>query len=326
MGEVKSHTHRPDSTSPIVRAAGEAWIKRGQADGLERSTLDQRRQHLDLHIVPLLGEGTKLSKIDVEAFRDVLLTTRSRAMAKKVMTSLKAILRQAKMAHLATDTAGIKAGGRHRKRLEVGVDIPQVPEVKALLDAADTKSRALVCLAAFGGLRASEIRGLAWSRLNLDKAQVEVAERADKWGLLGSPKSEAAKRTITLNATTVQALRAWKLAQPPLAVEGPDGSKIKRPRALVFGTATDKPDLLGNLQRRVLAPLQVKAGATSRYSFHGLRHFAISSWLKTCNGDFKAVQIRAGHATLALTLDTYGHLLDVNDAAQIAAAENLVLG
>jgi integrase len=57
-----------------------------------------------------------------------------------------------------------------------------------------------------------------------------------------------------------------------------------------------------------------------------LRHFAISSWLKTCNGDFKAVQTRAGHATLALTLDTYGHLLDGNNGDQIAAAEKLVFG
>jgi integrase len=59
---------------------------------------------------------------------------------------------------------------------------------------------------------------------------------------------------------------------------------------------------------------------------HALRHFAISSWLRTCNGDFKAVQTRAGHATLVLTLDTYGHLLSTNDRDQIDAAEKLVLG
>ena len=39
-----------------------------------------------------------------------------------------------------------------------------------------------------------------------------------------------------------------------------------------------------------------------------------------------AVQIRAGHARLALTLDTYGHLLDAQDGDRLAAAEKLVLG
>src|SRR5688572_5354030 len=60
LHEVKQGTHRPDSTAPTVRAAAAAWIRRGEADGKERSTLTQRRQHVELHIVPLLGADTKL--------------------------------------------------------------------------------------------------------------------------------------------------------------------------------------------------------------------------------------------------------------------------
>jgi hypothetical protein len=51
-----------------------------------------------------------------------------------------------------------------------------------------------------------------------------------------------------------------------------------------------------------------------------------SDRLRTCGGDFKAMHKRAGHATLALTLDLYGHLLSTKDRDQIAAAEKLVLG
>jgi hypothetical protein len=95
--EVKQRTHRPESTAPTVADACEAWIRRGEVGGKERSTIRQRRQHVDLHIVPLLGGQTKLSRIDVEAFRDDLLGSRARPMAKKVMTSLRMILKQAKM-------------------------------------------------------------------------------------------------------------------------------------------------------------------------------------------------------------------------------------
>jgi integrase len=199
LGEVKNRTHRPDSLAPTVRAAGEAWIKRGQADGLERSTLDQRRQHLDLHIAPLLGDSTKLSKIDVEAFRDVLLTTRSRAMAKKVMTSFKAILRQAKMGHLAADVDRIATGGRHAKPLKVGEDIPTPAEVNALLHAAEGMMVPLLAVLVFCGLRTSEARALRWQDVDLPGRLLHVRQRADKWGTIGEPKSGTSRREVPLS-------------------------------------------------------------------------------------------------------------------------------
>jgi integrase len=350
--EIKQGTHVPDSTAAALREAADAWIKRGEAEGLEASTLRQRRLHV-AHILALLDGDTKLSRYSVaklEAFRDELLLRQSRAMARKIIVSLRAIFKQAKAAHLANAELTVKVGGRHQRKLKVGVDIPLPGEVKAVIEATadDPKARSLACLAGFAGLRASELRGLAWPNVKLDQHKVTIEERADELGALGSPKSDASKRTIGLNATTVQALKAWKLAQPPIVSKGEDGQEIRRPRTLVFGTATDRPDGLANIRRRLLGPAMVKAGVALRAldskgkpvkdkdgnpvmrpkytGLHCLRHFAISSWLKTCGGDFKAVQARAGHATLALTLDTYGHLLDVNDGDQIAAAERLVLG
>ena len=182
LHEVKQNTHRPDSAAPTVGAAAEAWITRGEADGRERSTLVQRRQHVDLHIVPLLGAGTKLSRIDAGAFRDELLRTRSRALAAKVMTSLRAILKQAKMGHVAVDAEAIRTGGRHKKRLEVGRDIPTPAEVNALLKASSGYMRALLAVAVFCGLRMSEVRALRWQDVSFDERLLHVRQRADKWG------------------------------------------------------------------------------------------------------------------------------------------------
>jgi integrase len=115
---------------------------------------------------------------------------------------------------------------------------------------------------------------------------------------------------VPLGDIAARALKEWRLAQPP-------------GRSLVFGTGSDKPDLLGNLQRRLMTPLTVKAGVP-QYSRHALRHCAISAWLAS-GIDPKTVQHWAGHSTL--TLDTYGHMIPrPDDHQRIAAAERALVG
>ena len=57
-----------------MKEAGEAWIKAADAEGLERTTVDQYRQHIDLHIAPFIGRF-KLANLNasvVTAFKDTL--------------------------------------------------------------------------------------------------------------------------------------------------------------------------------------------------------------------------------------------------------------
>src|SRR4051812_40037873 len=85
--EVRDGTHVADSDTITLATAGELWIKSGEAAGLERTTLDQRRQHLNLHIAPLVGE-TRLNRATVpwvREFQDQLRHAgRSAAMIKRV--------------------------------------------------------------------------------------------------------------------------------------------------------------------------------------------------------------------------------------------------
>jgi integrase len=258
-------------------------------------------------------------------------------MARKVLASFKSVLKDAKRRGLIVQNVAAEtklgAGKRHRRKLEVGSDVPTPAEVKTLIDAGNAKAKAAICVAALAGLRASELRGLRWSDLDLGKQpSVTIAQRADAKARIGSPKSESSRRTVPLGETTVQALKAWKLAQPPK-------------RALIFGTSSDRPDMLNNLTRRLLAALQVRAGVAlqkvddadnilvdlqgkplmvPKYGWHALRHYAISAWL-AAGIDLKTVQRWAGHATLTLTLDTYGHMIPrQDDNARIAAAERLL--
>jgi integrase len=318
-GRVAAGTFTSDSASKTLGVAIDLWLDRAQAEQLEAGTLQQYRQ-LAAHVRALMSDNPKLARITqarVEQFRDDALKAHSRAMARKVLGALKSVLKDAKRRGLvaqnvATETV-IGANGRHRKRLEVGVDVPTPAEVRTLLEAADPKGRAMVALAALAGLRASELRALRWSDVQLGAhPTVTVAQRADRWAAVGSPKSATSRRTVPLGETAAKALKEWRLAQP-------------HGRALVFGTASDKPDMLGNLQRRLLTPLCV-AARVPRYSWHALRHYAVSAWLAS-RIDPKTVQHWAGHSTLMLTLDTYGHMIPrPDDHQRIAVAEMALLG
>ena len=85
--------------------------------------------------------------------------------------------------------------------------------------------------------------------------------------------------------------------------------------------------------RRILHPVQVAAkvvtkdGKPKYPGLHSLRHF-YASWLINRKQDgglelpLKEVQARLGHATLAMTADTYGHLFPrVDHTAEMAEAE-----
>src|SRR5215470_3790683 len=67
--DVHRGTHTPDSESITVAEAGRNWIKTGEANDLERSTLDEYQRHLDMHINPYLG-NVKLSKLTVPMVKE----------------------------------------------------------------------------------------------------------------------------------------------------------------------------------------------------------------------------------------------------------------
>src|SRR5262249_37183650 len=54
--DVRRGTHTAPSKSITVSAAGTDWLTYVEAEGRERTTLDQYRQHVRLHIEPALGK------------------------------------------------------------------------------------------------------------------------------------------------------------------------------------------------------------------------------------------------------------------------------
>src|SRR5436190_14979423 len=82
--ELSQGTHTADGASITVADAGELWLSRCRANQRERTTVKQYREHVRLHIVPVIGAErlSRLSTPRIEAFADKLLETRSRALTR----------------------------------------------------------------------------------------------------------------------------------------------------------------------------------------------------------------------------------------------------
>jgi hypothetical protein len=96
--DVVKGIHTPQSKSLTVAEAAEDWISFVQLEGRERSTVAQYRQHVRHHINRLLGHEklAKLTMPRINTFRDDLLADLSCVQAKKILSSLKALLKDAK--------------------------------------------------------------------------------------------------------------------------------------------------------------------------------------------------------------------------------------
>jgi integrase len=322
--DIRAGTHTPVSKSITVAKAAEDWIKSVETDKREASTIAQYRQHAR-HITERIG-GRKLANLTtpgLNALRDELLESMSRAMARKVLSSLKSLLRDAqRRGNVAQNVAlavKIKANPRDKRKLEIGVDIPSRDEIKAILAVAG-KSRPLLLTAIFAGLRSSELRGLRWSDVDLKAAVLHVRQRADRYGAIGNPKSKAGHRAIPLAPQVVQALREWKL-------------QCSKGTGLVFPAASgDDVALHNNTVRAFTAAVRAagvvgKDGKPKYSGLHALRHF-YASWCinpRERGGlglPAKVVQQLLGHSSIVMTMDTYGHLFPADDDVRTRLAES----
>ena len=214
---------------------------------------------------------------------------------------------------------------RQQRRLKAGVDIPTPDEIRAILARLAGPARPLLLTAIFTGLRASELRGLRWADLDLKRGELHVQQRADRFGVIGRPKSAAGERTIPLLPMVANALREGKLKTPKTAQD------------LVFPNGRGRVLHLLSLVSRMWKPAQVAAGVVdsegrAKYpGLHALRHF-YASWCINRRADgglelpLKLVQTRLGHASIQMTADRYGHLFPRgDDAAEMAEAEKAFL-
>jgi integrase len=327
--DVRAGTHTPASKSITVAQAADNWITSIITDKRERSTIAQYRQH-GRHITERIGNQrlASLTTPRINILKDDLLLSMSRPLARKVLTSLKSILRVAQArGNVAQNVAlgvKIKVDKRGEGKLRVGVDIPTPDEIRQILAAATGRLRPLLITAVFTGLRASELRGIRWDDVDLKRSVLHVRQRADRYNEIGEPKSRAGERTIPLGPQVLNTMKEWKLACP------------KGEAGLVFPTEKGRVEHHSNIVRAfkqvVMASKLTDHLDRPKYTgLHALRHF-YASWCINRKSDGglelppKVVQTRLGHASIVMTMDRYGHLFPSDDdGRELAAAERALL-
>jgi integrase len=178
---------------------------------------------------------------------------------------------------------------------------------------------ALFHLVALRGLRRGEAAGLAWTDLDLEAGTLAVSSQLQQLGgrmVTAPPKSDAGRRVIALDATTVAAPCEHRVGQQ--AEREAAGARWTE-TGYVFTTRAGKPvgpDRLTRMFRKLVA-----GSGLPPVTLHGLRHGAATLAL-AAGADLKVVQDQLGHSTIVLTADTYTSVLPetASTAAELTAA------
>lgn len=271
--------------------AEQRWLP-GQVH-LRTNSVSLYRSHLQTHILPLLGDRQVgvLRRTDMKAFVAAL----SAKLAPTTVTTVYAVLR-ALMATAVDD--GLIPGNPCSRvplpRVEQRVLQPlSAAEVSALASAITPRYEVAVWLGAGAGLREGEVFGLLLSRVLFLQRRLLVEEQGQN-GKLVPVKTKASKAPVPLDDLVLGKLgehvKRYPVGKNGLVMTNRSGRMLQR-------------GSFGWCWRNAVED----AGLPKGTRFHDLRHFYAST-LIAAGLHPKVIQARLRHATLAETMDTYGHL------------------
>ncbi len=276
-------------------------------------SLERYRSLVRLQIVPYLGhiQLQKLRPADIAAWHQALGHT---ALSIKSIRHAHGVLRAAlgHAAKIEVVERNVAAIITPPTAARAEVEILNAEQIAGVL--AKLKSHSIfpiVCLALGTGGRRGELMALRWSDLDLEAATMKIERSLEQ--VKGSicvkaPKTAAGRRTVSLPAFAVEALRDHR--RQALELRFAVGAGALPADAPVFG------DIEGSWPSPHVITLRWRAAVTRlglpRVTFHALRHSHASA-LIAAGMDVVSVSKRLGHASPALTLSVYAHLFENKD-------------
>jgi integrase len=328
---LRSGTFVEPSKRTIRSFLVDEWLPNCQPPKLRPSTYANYATQVNAHVVPALGdlELQRLVPTHLSAFYRALLTSARRdgqGLAPKTVRNIHAII------HRALKDA-VRWGYLVRNVAEA-VDAPngKSPEMQVwtpeqlrtfLTHARHDRLHALWLLVATTGMRRGELAGLRW--IDVDLTAARAAPRrprvvANYQVYESEPKTAKGRRSLALDPATVAALgehharqAAERAAVGPgwqdtgLVFTRPDGSAIH-------------PDLITDWFKRL-----ARSAGLPLIRLHDVRHSYATAAL-AAGIPAKVISERLGHATIAITMDTYSHVIPGMDAHAATAVANLILG
>ena len=340
-GQLRTGTFRPEAAKVTVGEAADIFLDHCDARMKRRERMTRHNYkvyegHIRNYICPdrqrhSLGKrpprlkdfdggvsATKLAQFTVSKVADFRDRLRDAGVSvpttRKILGTLSVALEYAISRDLVAvnPAKGVKVIGRRDEGSKKIVP-PSKDAMRRLIEAAGPDFRLKLIVASATGLRAGEFHALRWRHFNFAEQEVTIEARVDAYGDEDVTKTAAGMRTLPLSMAVVNALKEWKIR-----------SKHSHSDDLVFPNKRGGYTGHDNMVKRHFLPLfetlaamhdmdPVRhAPAPNRFNWHALRHFAVSCWIDAGLAP-KTVQTFAGHSSLQVTMDRYGHLFKSDD-------------
>jgi integrase len=320
---VPSEAEREEVTiGEFIPAFIDHWKTHRKSNGDTRSaaTLNSYEQTLRLHVEPYVGRlrVADLSPSDARRLYKTLEAKVSPSMQARAHVSLRVLLNYAVAEGIiaASPLQSIRQAAPKHKRPQV--EPLNERQVRAVLKAAKGHriADAMIALALDSGMRQGELFGLRWSEVDVPGRKIHVTRSAREVAgeiTVDRPKSGSG-RVIAISASTAAALERRSLLARKEGLQRCE---------LVFPAERGGLLYKSNFLRNVWDPIR-QAAELPKVRFHDLRHTCATLLLRA-NIHPKVVQERLGHASIALTMDTYSGSIPSMQAGAAKAIGDLLV-
>lgn len=311
MQAVAVEVNRGLYIAPSKMTLGE-WLDIWTAEylgGRKFNTVRIYKGNVERHIKPVLGEVglADLHPHTVQAFINRLdgLAPSSVRMVHQVLNL--ALGRAMALGYLSGNPAAHCVLPKRAQREIVPLEDDQATALLAATRGGELEY--FITAALFTGMRLSELLGLTWSSVDMERGTVTVDKQLSRFEVLEdevftSPKN-GRSRILTPAPSVLAALRAQQRRQAGMRLAA--GAAWNNLHGLVFTNPWGRylfPQYINKHFRMLTA-----AAGLEGVRFHDLRHtYAVNSI--RAGDDIKTIQCNLGHATAAFTLDRYGHFTE----------------
>lgn len=334
LGEIDSGRY-VNRTRTRLATYLDSWMDALGTSGRSQSTVSSYRHNLRLHVIPYIGDADlqQLNAVDIDRLYARLLTSGRRnagggplsnRTVRYVHTILsRALADAARKGLLSTNPAESASPPSAKSARPAEMKWWTPDELRRFLDeSADHELGTLFQLIAMTGMRRGEAAGLTWPDVNLRAARLTIRQAlvvTDYQLRIDIPKSERGRRTIDLDDVTVEALRDHQsIVSPPseaVDVAGWNGDPLVFQRA---DGSPHHPESISTAFDGLVRSIDVR-----RIRLHDLRHTHVAHLIEA-GVDPLTISRRLGHASVAFTLDRYGHLFEQAGPRAAAAAARLL--